>query len=200
MLDSNKNSNIIDSYSKAQIENKILESQQEPIETLERLRRFITCGIISSKNYDILKELNRKHLCGMITHELLRSTLMKKLGPDLKKFCSDFALICKLDYTLKFAKSLCDAWIKKNNLNSNNIQDAPIVFLINIFLDILIRLVHCYNDLTYNNEGGRQRIGLELLGLNRSTELSERIIDLLLSDRISEGINWIASETTAWYY
>ena len=66
---------------------------------------------------------------------------------------------------------------------------------------MLIRLVRCYSDLTFKREGGSRRIGLELLSLCRSKEIMEHVIELLLSEeRKSEGVNWIADETTAWYY
>jgi hypothetical protein len=50
-------------------------------------------------------------------------------------------------------------------------------------------------------KGQRQRrIGIELLGVTRSQLILSRIIELLLSDRKAEGINWVVDEVTAWYF
>ena len=127
---------------------------------------------------------------------------MKQLGPELQTFCRDFALICKLDYALRFMTSLSDKWISKNKISIDKIETCrlELEILVNTILEVLIRLVRCYSDLTRRQDGGRRIIGLELLSLSRSKELSDQVIDLLLSNQKSEGVNWVADETTAWYY
>ena len=195
--------------SKKDLENKLTESEQEPEKTIERIRRIVVSGIIYGKDTikgDDGKEIPfnkdlRIKLADKITPDMIRSIFVKELGPDLQSFCRDFALICKLDYTLRFITTFCDKWKLKNILSNSNNDDYHLETLIIIILDVLIRLVRCYSDLTLQKDGGKRRIGLELLDLTRSKEILDQIIALLLDkDRKSEGINWIADETTAWYY
>ena len=57
-----------------------------------------------------------------------------------------------------------------------------------------------YEGLTYQKGQRQRRIGIELLGVTRSSTISNRIIELLLSDRKAEGVNWVVDEATAWYF
>lgn len=132
---------------------------------------------------------------------MIRSTFVKQLGPELQVFCRDFALVCKLDYNLRFVTSLSEEWIRRNGITTDTVADCQLDTLAIILLEILIRLVRCYSDLTRQRDGRWGRIGFELLGLSRSKEISDHIIERLLSgERRAEGINWIADEITAWYY
>jgi hypothetical protein len=195
--------------SKKDLENKLTESEQEPEKTIERIRRIVVSGILYGKDKilgDDGKEIpffkdSRIKLADKITPDMIRSILVKELGPELQSFCRDFALICKLDYTLRFITAFCDKWIMKNFTSISKDGDYRLETLVIIILDVLIRLVRCYRDLTLQKDGGQRRIGLELLDLTRSKEIMDQVITLLLDkDRKSEGINWIADETTAWYY
>ncbi len=186
--------------SKKDLENKLVESEQEPEKTIERIRRIVASGILYGDE-NLYDKNSRLKLAQKITPDLIRNTLVKELGPELQSFCRDFALVCKLDYTLRFIKTLCDQWINKNIITKKNDNDYRPESLVTIILDILIRLVRCYSDLTSKRDGGSRRIGLEFIGLSRSKEISNQVIILLISDeRKSEGVNWIADETTAWYY
>jgi hypothetical protein len=61
------------------------------------------------------------------------------------------------------------------------------------------RIMENYADLTWQKGQRQRRIGNELLGVTRSHTISDRIIELLLSDRRAEGINWVVDEATAWF-
>jgi hypothetical protein len=190
-----------DIRSKSELENRIIESEQEPEKNVERLKRILISSVMYGEK-TLLNREARSVLCEKITSDLIRSTLMKQLGPELQTFCRDFALICKLDYALRFMTSLSDKWISKNKISIDKIETCrlELEILVNTILEVLIRLVRCYSDLTRRQDGGRRIIGLELLSLSRSKELSDQVIDLLLSNQKSEGVNWVADETTAWYY
>ena len=67
-------------------------------------------------------------------------------------------------------------------------------------VEIFSRLVDNYQDLTYQKGQRQRRIGIELLGVTRSSAISNRIVELMLRDRANEGVNWIVDEATAWYF
>ncbi len=214
-------------FSKRQIEDSFIENEQEPENTAERIKRLLISMIMYSKrgldesekaSYD-RKEILKK----ISSDDIIRSALVKQLGTSLSSFCSDFALVCKLDYMLRFLNNLANDWITywenhpANDLNSvsaenyqkpENIQDlckmlspSCVEGLAVVLIEILSRLVCGYSDLTRTKEGRKRRIGLELMGLSRSKDIGDRVIALIVNDNEirAEGMNWISDEATSWY-
>jgi len=187
--------------SQSQLEEKILEHAQLPDNAAERIRRLLVAAMLSKSvksKYDLSK---LEVLADKITVPIIRNALTKRLGPDLRVFCYDFALICKLDYTLRFLETLVSEWISsEQKKQSVELQDINVEGLADIIVEILERLVKNYRDLTRHREGWTRRVGIELMGLSRADEIVQQVIGLLLSDRRIAGVNWIADEATAFYF
>ncbi|MBN2411769.1 HD domain-containing protein [candidate division KSB1 bacterium] len=178
------------------LEKQILSQAQEQERTTERIRRLLVTIIFRVNNNADLKET----LIKSVTSDLVLDALKTRLGPELLVFCYDFALVCKLDYLLRFFIDLISKWIELKIEEKPDNGDIDIREIIFIILEILVRLVTNYRDLTHQREGWPRRIGLELLGITRAKDISQRVIDLLLKGRHIEGVNWIADEATAWYF
>ena len=178
------------------LEKEILSQSQEQESTTERIRRLIITAVDMVRNAN---EADKITLTRSITSDVVLDALKNRLGPELIVFCYDFALVCKFDYTLRFIVNLVSRWIY-NQMQASSAQDIDVKGIAAIIVEILARLVTNYRDLTRHREGWPRRIGIELLTLTRADEISERVIDLLLSDRRTEGVNWIADEATAWYF
>jgi hypothetical protein len=161
---------------------------------------------LANKEHDLLvyysiSSHDKELLAYRITNSMILEVLAKRLGPELTVFCSDFALLCKLDYALRFFARLTMKWIERELKNtSGETQNIGVAGLADIIVEFLARLVTNYRDLTFHKDGSRRRIGIELMGLTRANDISDRIIELLLSDHRIEGVNWAADEVTAWYF
>lgn len=193
---------------KSKLEKQILYQAQEQERATERIRRLVFTVVHMLRK---VPQNDRDALGRIITNDFVLDALKKRLGPELRVFCHDFALVCKFDYTLRFFVDLVARWVdnEKEKLRAIELQNPNEVVsvdkidmsgIVAIIVELLVRLVTNYRDLTIQREAGRRRIGIELLGLTRSEEISERVISLLLSNRYTEGVNWVADEATAWYF
>jgi hypothetical protein len=145
-----------------------------------------------------------------ITADVLIDALRKRLGPRLVDFCDCFALVCKFNYALRFIQPLVTAWINEKVAFlrvQDRLDDPKQVFemidvreIATVIVEIFSRIMENYQDLTYQKGQRQRRIGIELLGVTRSSLIMNRIIELLLSDRKAEGVNWVVDEATAWYF
>jgi hypothetical protein len=145
-----------------------------------------------------------------ITTEVVVDALRKRFGPRLVDFCDCFALVCKLNYALRFIQPLVTAWIDEKVAFlrvQDRLDDPKLVFevidvreIAQTIVEIFSRIMENYESLTYHKGQRQRRIGIELLGVTRSPLILDRIIGLLLSERKAEGINWVVDEATAWYF
>ncbi|MGA2507615.1 MAG: HD domain-containing protein [Chitinispirillaceae bacterium] len=145
-----------------------------------------------------------------ITAEIVADALRKRLGPRLVDFCDCFALVCKFNYALRFIQPLVTAWINEKVAFlrvQDRLDDPKQVFemidvreIATIIVEIFSRIMENYQDLTFQKGQRQRRIGIELLGVTRSNTILNRIIELLLSERMAEGVNWVVDEATAWYF
>ncbi len=145
-----------------------------------------------------------------ITGDVVSDALRKRLGPRLVDFCDCFALVCKYNYALRFIQPLVVSWIDEKVAFlrvQNQLDDPKQVFemidvreIASLIVEIFSRIMENYEGLTYQKGQRQRRIGIELLGVTRSSTISNRIIELLLSDRKAEGVNWVVDEATAWYF
>lgn len=144
-----------------------------------------------------------------ITTDVVVDALRKRLGPRLVDFCDCFALVCKFNYALRFIQPLVTAWINEKVAFlrvQDRLDDPKLVFemidvreIAQTIVEIFSRIMENYEGLTYQKGQRQRRIGIELLGVTRSSVIMNRIIELLLSERKVEGINWVVDEATAWY-
>ena len=189
-------------------ENRIFEDSQHPAYAAERIWRLLTAALLmlpvkSSTEQGLFDtEAERQRFTDKVTPGVVRDALTAELGPGLGSFCNDFALVCKFDYTLRFIVRLSHAWVSHQfDLRERRDTDQLLPSeLAAIVVELFVRLVNNYRDLTVHRRGWSQRIGIELMGLTRSREIEQRVIDLLLGPRRAEGINWAADEATAWYF
>lgn len=181
-------------FYRSDLEKKILMEAQEEEHTTERIKRLITTTFYRLRD---CSEEGKCILAESVTNDLVLDALKNRLGPELLVFCYYFALVCKFDYTLRFFQKLVGEWYARNKTTNGEYDVREIAA---ICVEVLVRLVDNYKDLTRQREGWPRRIGIELLGLTRSDVISDRVIDLLLSQRHTEGVNWIADEATAWYF
>jgi hypothetical protein len=145
-----------------------------------------------------------------ITIDVVADALRKRFGPRLIDFCDCFALVCKFNYALRFIQPLVTAWINEKVAFlrvQDDLDDPTIAFemidvreIAAVVVEIISRIMENYSDLTCQKGQRQRRIGIELLGVTRSQLILSRIIELLLSDRKAEGINWVVDEVTAWYF
>ncbi len=184
---------------RSDIEKKVLMESQAQENAVERIKRLVTTSILMLEEEQIPLDESKK-LAERVTSDVVLDALMNRLGPELLVFCYDFALVCKFDYTLKFLVKLVSRWLVNRMAGTQLFQDIDVKGIAAIFVEVLVRLIRNYRDLTRQREGWPRRIGIELLGLTRSRDISEKVIDLLLGDRHVEGVNWIADEATAWYF
>jgi len=191
---------------KSSLERQILTQAQEQERTTERVKRLLVTTFYMLKK---IPNEEQEILAQSVTSDVVLDALKTRLGPGLRVFCNDFALVCKFDYTLRFFVDLVEAWVdeqkrrsslKREQKEPSNLKDVDIRGIAAIIVEVFERLVTNYRDLTRHREGWPRRIGIELLGLTRSKQISESVIGFLLSDRRTEGVNWIADEATAWYF
>lgn len=145
-----------------------------------------------------------------ITNEVVTDALRKRLGPRIVDFCDCFALVCKFNYALRFILPLVTEWINQKVAFlrvQDQLTDPKLVFetvdvreIAALIVELFSRLQENYGDLTYQKGERQRRIGIELLGVTRSSAILQRIIELLLGDRRAEGVNWVVNEASAWYF
>jgi hypothetical protein len=145
-----------------------------------------------------------------ITIDVVVDALRKRAGPRYIEFCDCFALVCKFNYALRFIQPLVTAWINEKVAFlrvQDRLDDPKRAFeIIDVreiaatIVEIFSRIMDNYADLTWQKSQRQRRIGIELLGVTRSNLIMNRIIELLLSERKAEGVNWVVDEATAWYF
>jgi hypothetical protein len=187
-----------------------LESCIGLVEKKQPAAREIADAVVDIRRECYISQDELKLWARKITDDVVVDALRKRLGSRLVDFCDSFALVCKFNYTLRFVQMLVGAWINERiaflRLHQQLIDPKKVFEYIDvrelpaILAEILARLVNNYQDLTVQKGQRQRRIGIELLGVTRSTAIANRIIELMLHDRTNEGINWIVDEATAWYF
>lgn len=157
--------------------NELIISEQKPTQAIERIRRLL----LEQAPVELCKSLNSPGQIGDI--------LSVTMGTQFYDFWSDFALICKLDYALRFVGKL------ENGAVSNQIESDKVI---EIFISLIKELVQSYSALTKRLDGSRRRIGIEVSGWTRTEQIEKSLINILFSD-LPLGVGWAAEEATAWY-
>lgn len=155
----------------------LIASEQNPAQAIERIRRLLLEGAPDkfvpyfdspARICDILKVI---------------------MGTQFYDFWTDFALVCKFDYALRFIKSLENYAVEKK-IKADRI--------IEIVVALIKELVQSYSILTKRPDGSRRRIGIEVSGWTRTSKIKKGLQELLFSD-LPRGVGWAAEEATAWY-
>ncbi len=113
------------------------------------------------------------------------------VGTQLTDFVSDFALVCKLDYALRFVQNL-EGYAEKKGISPQRV--------IQVVTRLLKELVQSYSSLTRRPDRSRRRIGIQLSGWTRTPEITDGLVRLLFSEDMETGLAWAAEEATAWYF
>jgi hypothetical protein len=187
-----------------------LERCIELVEKEQPAAKEISDAVVEVRRECYITQDELKVWARKITDDVVFDVLRKRLGSRMVDFCDSFALVCKFNYTLRFVQMLVLAWINEKvvylRLHQQLVEPKKVFEYIDVsdlpavLIEILVRLVDNYQELTYLKGHRQRRIGIELLGITRSSTISNRIIALMLRDRTNEGVNWIVDEATAWYF
>jgi hypothetical protein len=157
--------------------NDLVRSEQTPAQAIERIRRLLL-----ERPPDTMRSaFDDPDKIG----EILRITM----GTQFYEFWADFALVCKMDYCLRFVIKL-EAYVADNKLESDRV--------IEVLIALTKELVQSYSALTKRLDGSRRRIGIEVSGWTRTPQISDSLISILISN-LPLGVGWAAEEATAWY-
>jgi hypothetical protein len=180
------------------------------VEKGQTAERELADSLMEIQNECSVTQEELQSLAQRITIDVVVDALRKRAGSRYIEFCDCFALVCKFNYALRFIQPLVTAWINEKVAFlrvQDRLDDPKQVFeMINVreiaatIVEIFSRIMENYADLTWQKGQRQRRIGIELLGVTRSNIIVSRIIELLLSERKAEGINWIVDEATAWYF
>lgn len=157
---------------------RLIASEQNANAAIERIRRLML-----ERAPDSLRE-------GLDSPIHIEDILQVTLGTQFYEFCSDFALVCKFDYALRFITAL-------ENYAAEEGKTARQV--IEVVTSLITRLVQSYSALTKRYDGSRRRIGIQVSGWSRTKEISMSLIKLLFND-LPRGLGWASEEATAWYF
>jgi hypothetical protein len=172
--------------------------------------RDLVDALMETRNECSVTQEELKSWAQRITPDVVVDALRKRAGSRLVDFCDCFALVCKFNYALRFVQPLVTAWINEKVAFlrvQDRLDDPKQAFeMIDVreiaatVVEIFSRIMENFSDLTWQKGQRQRRIGIELLGVTRSNMIMDRIIELLLSERKAEGINWVVDEATAWYF
>lgn len=163
--------------SREKFSRRLILSEQTANSAIERIRRLL------------IERAPKKIKSGLDSPIDIEDILQITLGPQFYEFCSDFALICKLDYALRFIMALEQHAVDNNHTPRQVIE---------VVVLLITRLVQSYNALTRRADGSRRRIGIQVSGWTRTPEISKSLIKLLFSD-LPRGLGWASEEASAWY-
>jgi hypothetical protein len=175
--------------------NQLIAQEQDPQNTVERIARLLTEPSKPSY-YDGTNGAWEKLDTALANLVQIEDTLRVMNSTRFYQFCADFALLCKLDYALRFLQRLKARAAKRidNGDDANEVARQ----VTQIVVALLTRLIEDYRALTYHQDGSRRRIGIQVNGWSQTKELAESLVDLLFRDLI-RGCYWASEEATAWY-
>jgi hypothetical protein len=160
----------------------VLQEAQQYDSTLERIRR-----LLREASRDVTgpgEAINDRELIS----DVLKTTFMNRIDV----FCQDFALIAKLDYSLRFFRLVVQECYRQGIDNVSSIT--------HIIINILKGIVETYSEMLHSGRGHYSLIGIEFSGLTpvHAPEKAKALITLLL-ERPAEGLAWLLSDVPAWY-
>lgn len=160
----------------------VVQEAQQYENTVERIRRLLMeASLDPGGQWDLIDD-----------RELVSDVLKTTFRNRVDVFCEDFALVSKLDYSLKFFRLVVQRCRERGIDSSTTIA--------HIIIDILKGIVETYSGMLHSRRGHYQPIGIEFSGLTpaHAPEKAIALIDLLL-ERPAEGLAWLLSDVPAWY-
>lgn len=161
---------------------QVLKEAQQYESTVERIGRLVREA--SRDPVGQWPEINDAELIS----DVLKTTFMNRIDV----FCQDFALVAKLDYSLRFFRLVIKECRRQG-------ADSPST-IVHIVVNVLKGIVETYSEMLHSARGHDQLIGIEFSGLMppHAPEKATALIQLLL-ERPAEGLAWLLSDVPAWY-
>jgi hypothetical protein len=160
----------------------VLQEARQYESTVERIRRLLMT--VSRDDSGQWEAIDDKELIS----DILKTTFTNRLDV----FCEDFALVAKLDYSLRFFRLVVQECRRRGITNASSIA--------HIIVNILKGIVETYGEMLHSGRGHYRLIGVEFgsLAPAHSPEKARALINLLL-ERPAEGLAWLLSDVPAWY-
>ncbi len=161
---------------------QVVKEAQHYENTVERVGRLVREA--SRDPVGQWPEINDSELIS----DVLKTTFMNRIDV----FCQDFALVAKLDYSLRFFRLVVKECRRQG-------MDSPSA-IVHIIVNVLKGIVETYSEMLHSARGHDQLIGIEFSGLvpPHTPEKARALIQLLL-ERPAEGLAWLLSDVPAWY-
>lgn len=161
---------------------QVLKEAQQYENTVERIGRLVREA--SRDPVGQWAEINDLELIS----DVLKTTFMNRIDV----FCQDFALVAKLDYSLRFFRLVVKE-CRRQGINSSSA-------IVHIIVNVLKGIVETYSEMLHSARGHDQLIGIEFSDLMppHAPEKARALIQLLL-ERPAEGLAWLLSDVPAWY-
>ena len=160
----------------------VVQEARQYESTVERIRRLLLT--VSRDDSGQWEAINDKELIS----DVLKTTFTNRIDV----FCEDFALVAKLDYSLRFFRLVVQECRQRGMISSSSIT--------HIIINILKGIVETYSDMLHASRGHYRLIGIEFSSLApaHAPEKARALINLLL-ERPAEGLAWLLSDVPAWY-
>lgn len=160
----------------------VVQEARQYESTVERIRRLLLT--VSRDDSGQWAAIDDKELIS----DILKTTFTNRI--DI--FCEDFALVAKLDYSLRFFRLLVQGCRQRGITSASAIA--------HIVVNVLKSIVETYGEMLHSQRGHYRLIGIEFspLAPAQSPEKARALIDLLL-ERPAEGLAWLLSDVPAWY-
>lgn len=161
---------------------QIIHEAQQYENTVERIRRLLLT-VNGGTSEQWMSNDGRE-----LISDVLKTTFMNRVDV----FCQDFALVAKLDYSLRFFRLVMQECQQHGIDNPSSI--------VHIIVNVLKGIVETYGEMLHTGRGHYRLIGIEFGGLTpvHAPEKAKALIHLLL-ERPAEGLAWLLSDVPAWY-
>ncbi len=160
----------------------VVQEARQYENTVERIRRLLST--ISRDDSGQWETIDDKELVS----DILKTTFTNRIDV----FCEDFALVAKLDYSLRFFRLVVQECRQRGITNPSSIA--------HVIVNILKGVVDTYGEMLHARRGHYRLIGVEFSSLApaHAPEKAKALINLLL-ERPAEGLAWLLSDVPAWY-
>jgi len=195
--------------SRAEFARLLLLQAQAPEVAIERVARlyldacppkeFLTTPPDRMSDDEKLRALARAEDSKRAEREAVEREAYQQMADVLKgdflSFCTSQALLCKFDYFRKFIEALL------RTLEDTGEDPKKRRHSIKLIVEILDTLVRSYRALTTGAGGAPQRVGVQMMGLTRTTEITDKILSVLVGGTTDQqALRWIAEEIGAWLF
>ena len=225
-LDYRKISTVIDDWQKlihlidsddvkgdrTKLKNYLLLEESKPVRTIKRVLRLLQECVVRAN----IQELSNQNY---LSQTLIESVFISTLGShQFQSFCQNFAMIVKMDYSLKFFKSIATACVRKKIYNNDlekvlemqdkspekltheeyhifiKMEEKYIIAqeITTIIIKVLESLVSRYSSILTQNAQSLRRFGFQLRELTDNKNIWINIIRLLCLETVFQNNEPIA--------